>query len=89
MEMTMDELVADLKAQVIKQLNLEDVKPQDIDASEQLFGGGLGLDSIDALELIVLMEKQYGVKIENPEAGKTVLGSIQSMADHIMLNSKS
>ena len=82
--MTMDELVSDLKNQIIKQLNLEDISPDNIDPAQPLFGVGLGLDSIDALELIVLMEKQYGVKIENPEAGKTVLGSINSMADYIM-----
>jgi acyl carrier protein len=88
-QMTMDELVIDLKNQIIKQLNLEDTRPEDIDPSQPLFGDGLGLDSIDALELIVLMEKQYGVKIENPNAGKTVLSSISSMADYIMEHKKS
>lgn len=85
----MEELIADLKSQIIKQLNLEGISPDDIKPSEPLFGEGLGLDSIDALELIVLMEKQYGVKLENPEAGKTVLNSIQSMADYIMQHKKS
>jgi len=82
--MTKEELIADLKKQVIRQLNLEDIKPEDINDSEPLFGTGLSLDSIDALELIVLLEKQYGAKIENPEAGKEVLSSIESMADYIL-----
>lgn len=87
--MTMEELVKDLKNQIIDKLNLEDKSPDDIKTDEALFGDGLGLDSIDALELIVLMEKKYGVKLENPEAGKSVLNSIQSMADYIMKHSKS
>lgn len=87
--MTNEELVTDLKIQIIQQLNLEDKKPGDIQATDPLFGEGLGLDSIDALELIVLMEKQYGVKLENPDSGKSVLSSIQSMADYIELQKKS
>lgn len=86
--MNKEELLADLKNQLIKQLNLEDKNADDIADNEPLFGEGLGLDSIDALELIVLLEKQYGVKIENPEAGKTVLHSIQSMADYILIHKK-
>ena len=58
----MEELIVELKKQIIEVLNLEDVKPEDIDNDAPLFGEGLGLDSIDALELIVLMEKNYGIK---------------------------
>ncbi len=83
MAMTKEELVEDLKVQIIAQLNLEDLKPGDINPSDPLFNEGLGLDSIDALELIVLLEKRYGVRLENPEAGKSVLSSVQSMADFI------
>jgi len=66
----MEELIEKLKVQIIEQLNLEDVEPDEIDADEALFGDGLGLDSIDALELIVLLEKEYGIKIENPKEGQ-------------------
>lgn len=58
----MEELVLELKKEIIEALNLEDITPEDIDADAPLFGSGLGLDSIDALELIVLMEKKYGIK---------------------------
>ena len=84
----MDELIAELKTKIIEQLNLEDVKPQDIDPKAPLFGSGLGLDSIDALELIVLLEKNYGLKLDNPEEGKTIFNSIQSMAEFITENRK-
>lgn len=79
----MEELIEQLKVQIIKQLNLEDVEPEDIDPQEPLFGGGLGLDSIDALELIVLLEKEYGIKIENPKDGQKIFFSLQSMAEFI------
>ena len=59
----MEELVLELKKQIIEVLNLEDVQPEDIENDAPLFGSGLGLDSIDALELIVMMEKNYGIKI--------------------------
>ena len=65
----MEELVLELKKEIIEALNLEDITPEDIDADAPLFGSGLGLDSIDALELIVLMEKKYGIKLENPAKG--------------------
>ena len=61
-------------------LNLEEVKPEDIDNDAPLFGEGLGLDSIDALELIVMMEKVYGIKIKDPSAGKEIFKSINTMA---------
>ena len=63
----MEELIEKLKLQIIEQLNLEDIEPEDINADEPLFGTGMGLDSIDALELIVLLEKDYGIKIQNPK----------------------
>ena len=58
----MEELILELKKEIIEALNLEDVKPEDIDEDAPLFGSGLGLDSIDALELIVLIVKNYGIK---------------------------
>ncbi len=72
-----------LKEQIIDALNLEDMKPEDIDNDAPLFGEGLGLDSIDALELIVLMEKYYGIKLQNPAEGKEIFKSVQCMASYI------
>ena len=82
----MDELILKLKGEIIEVLNLEDVKPEDIDENAPLFGEGLGLDSIDALELIVLMEKNYGIKLKDPNQGKEVFKSITIMAEYIAAN---
>ena len=62
----MEELIKELKEEIIKALNLEEMTPEDIDEHEALFGDGLGLDSIDALEVIGLLEKKYGIKLGNP-----------------------
>lgn len=83
---TMDELIYTLKQQIIEALNLEDMKPEDIDENASLFGEGLGLDSIDALELIVLMEKNYGIKLQDPSQGKEIFKSVAVMADFIQKN---
>jgi acyl carrier protein len=85
--MGIEELIARLKLLVIKQLNLEDMEPDDIDAKAPLFGDGLGLDSIDALELIVLMDREYGIKINDPAEGKKIFVSIETMAKFIKENS--
>jgi acyl carrier protein len=85
----MEELISKLKLEVIQQLNLEDIKPEDIDTDAPLFGEGLGLDSIDALELIVLLEKNYGLKIEDPKDGKKIFYSIRTMAEYITEHKKS
>ena len=82
----MEDLVLELKNEIIESLNLEDVKPEDIDADAPLFGSGLGLDSIDALELIVLMVKKYGIKLKDPQKGKEVFKSVNVMADFITKN---
>ena len=79
----MDELKRQLKQQIIEVLSLEEINPEDIVDSEPLFGEGLGLDSIDALELIVLMEKNYGIRIYNPAEGKAIFASLDTMADYI------
>lgn len=77
-------LTESLKQDIITQLNLQhQFTPADISDDDPLFGGGLGLDSIDALEIIVLLEKNYGVKISSPEEGRTVLQSIRTIADFI------
>jgi acyl carrier protein len=83
--MTEEKLIEQLKAQIIKSLSLEDdITPNDIDPDAPLFVEGLGLDSIDAIELILLLDKQYGIKIENPQQRKEVLKSVRTMAKLIL-----
>ena len=82
----MDNLVKELKEEIIKALNLEDIKPEDIEDDAPLFSSGLGLDSIDALELIVLMEKKYGIKLSDPAQGREIFKSVQVMAQFIEKN---
>lgn len=84
----MDALIDKLKGEIIEQLNLEDMKKEDIDTDAPLFGEGLGLDSIDALEMIVLLEKNYGIKIANPADGKKIFQSVRTMAEYIQANKK-
>jgi acyl carrier protein len=84
----MEELILELKQEIIKSLNLEDVKPEDIDDDAPLFGEGLGLDSIDALELIVMIEKKYGIKLDNPSKSKEIFKSVSTMAKYIAENRK-
>lgn len=80
----MDELIEKLKAQLIEALNLEEITPEDIDPEAPLFGDdGLGLDSIDALEIILFLDKDYGIKLKNPAEGKQVFYSVKTMADYI------
>ena len=80
----MNTLKEDLKKQIIEQLNLEDIQVSDIADDALLFSGdGIGLDSIDALELIVLIEKFYGIQVTNPEEGKEAFLTINTMADYI------
>lgn len=79
----MENLKLELKTKIIESLNLEDVSIEEINNDEPLFGDGLGLDSIDALELIVLMDKDYGIKLTDPKEGKTIFQSIDTMAAYI------
>ena len=79
----MEELIIELKEKIIEALNLEEMTPEDIDTDAPLFGEGLGLDSIDALELIVLMEKEYGIKLANPAEGKEIFKSIRTIAEYV------
>ena len=82
----MENLINDLKVKIIEILNLEDVSVEDINNDDPLFGDGLGLDSIDALELIVLLDKEYGIKITDPKEGKLIFQSVEVMADYIEKN---
>ncbi|MBI2258493.1 MAG: acyl carrier protein [Flavobacteriia bacterium] len=84
----MSELKQKLKEQIIEQLNLVEVKPSDIQDNQPLFGSELGLDSIDALEFIVLLDSKYGLKIDDPAKGKEIFNSINSLAAFIEANQK-
>lgn len=77
------ELKQQLKSQIIEFLNLTSVNPEDIKDDQPLFGEGLGLDSIDSIELIVMLSRQYGIVIEDPKEGRKVLVDINTMADYI------
>lgn len=79
----MEELILELKTKMIEVLNLEEMTPEDIDTDSPLFGTGLGLDSIDALELIVLLEKSYGIKLANPSEGKAIFKNIRTIAEYV------
>ena len=79
----MDSLIEQLKQRIIEILNLEDIVPDDIDASAPLFGEGLGLDSLDALELVVMLEKDYAIKITDIEVGRQAFASVTSLAEFI------
>ena len=79
----MDKLMSDLKTQIVAQLNLQDIKPEDIKDDQPLFVEGLGLDSIDALELIVLLQQQYKIKLSNADDGPKVFHSVRTMAEYI------
>ena len=77
-----------LKKQLVEFLNLLSVNPEDIKDDEPLFGEGLGLDSIDSIELIVLLNREYGIVIEDPKEGRKVLVDINTMANYIEQNRK-
>ena len=72
-----------VKEQIIQFLNLLDTKPEDIKDDEPLFGDGLGLDSIDSFELIVMLNREYGIDIKDPKEGRAILVDVNTMADYI------
>ena len=82
----MEELILELKEKIIDALNLEEMTPEEINTDEALLGGGLGLDSIDALEIIVLLEKNYGIKLANPSEGKAIFKSVRTIAEYVSNN---
>ncbi|MDY7393869.1 phosphopantetheine-binding protein [Aureibaculum sp. 2210JD6-5] len=82
----MEALKLELKEKIIEQLNLEDVAIDEIGDNDPLFGDGLGLDSIDALELIVMLDKDYGIKLTDPKEGKKIFESVEVMAAYITEN---
>jgi acyl carrier protein len=82
----MDQLMNDLKSKIISSLKLSDIKPEEIDVDAPLIGDGLGLDSIDTLELLVILEKDYGVTVPDVNAGRRVFSSIRALAEYIQEN---
>ncbi|HET6541758.1 MAG TPA: phosphopantetheine-binding protein [Chryseolinea sp.] len=82
----MEQLLADLKRQIIEALNLKHLKPEDIGDDQPLFVDGLGLDSIDALELIVLLQQHYDIKLTNPQDGPQIFKSVKTIAEYIKAN---
>jgi acyl carrier protein len=82
----MEALKQELKTKIIEVLNLEDINVADVNDDDALFGDGLGLDSIDALELIVMLDKDYGIKLVDPKEGKNIFQSIETMSAYITAN---
>ena len=83
----MESLINEIKLKLIDALNLDGMTPETIDDNAPLFGDeGLGLDSIDVLELIVLLERSYGIRLASPTEGKQVFQSVAVMADYIQKN---
>jgi acyl carrier protein len=83
----MSALIEELKVKLIEVLNLADVKPENFDENSQLVGGDLGIDSIDVLEMVVMVEKDYGIIINNQEVGQKIFSSLASLAEYIQENS--
>lgn len=84
----MEELKLKFKQQLIEALNLEDITPEDIESSAPLFGDGLGLDSLDALEIIIILEKEYNIRLENTTDAKAIFYSVDTLVEYISQNQK-
>ena len=82
----MEQIIRQLKEQIIEALNLVEITPEEIDAEAPLFGDGLGLDSIDALEIILILEKNYGIRLENTAEAKPHFYSVKTLAEYIVAN---
>lgn len=79
----MEKLIEELKVKIVEILNLPDVSPDDIPLDGQLVGGELGIDSIDVLEMVIMIEKDYGVAINNKELGTKVFATLRTLAAYI------
>lgn len=88
MSQSREELSLELKKHIVEYLNLLDIKPEEIKDDTPLFGPDLGLDSIDSVELIVLLDREYGVKINNPTEGRAILVDVNTILDYIQANQK-
>jgi acyl carrier protein len=84
----MEELISELKEKIIEALDLIDVTPSDINPDDRLVGGKLGIDSIDVLELVMMIDKDYSVKIDSKELGEKIFNSLRTLAEYIHKNRK-
>jgi len=87
MQVSLNDLQKELKEKIIEVLNLVDVSPADFKAEDQLVGGDLGIDSIDVLEMVMMIEKEYGLTIDNKELGERVFATLKTLATYILENS--
>jgi acyl carrier protein len=83
----MEKLLKELQVKIIDVLNLIEVQPEDIGIDDRLVGGNLGIDSIDVLEMVIMIEKDYGVKIDNRELGVKVFATLNTLAEYIQVHS--
>jgi acyl carrier protein len=84
----MEKLLRELKIKIIELLNLIDMNPDDIKEDDQLVGGHLDIDSIDVLEMVIMIEKDYGIKIDNKEIGIKIFATLRTLAEYIYENSR-
>jgi len=80
------ELAQRLKRMIIERLKLEDITPEDVSDDDPIFDGGLGLDSLDALDLVLLLEKEFNVRIKDPQQARKILSTIDTLAEYILTN---
>jgi acyl carrier protein len=80
----MEQLINELKAKIVSILDLADIPSSALDINGPLIGGTLGLDSIDVLEMVIMIEKDYGVRIDNRELGEKVFASLKTLAAYIL-----
>jgi len=83
---TVEEIKQELKSLIIENLSLEDLEPEDIDDNEMLFGDGLGLDSLDAVEIVVILQRNWNIEIKDIEKNKEIFTSINTLAQYIYDN---